>query len=100
MRIQKTESITITTATDASTAGNFSSLTNEVVRKVYIQNTGSNACYVKCGVDSAQTASSTDGIYMASGANVMLDDVRFDYFAIINASAGLNNTVIITGFAL
>lgn len=99
-RVQTFETKVVTTSSDASTASNFSNIANESLRKLIIQNTGSNTCHVKLAVNSNPTATTTDGIQLVSGQNVVLDGVRFDYFAVINDSAGNNNTVRFIGMGM
>ena len=95
-RIGKKEHLQIVTSTNNSTPGNVS-LPSRNVMDVLIQNVGANACYVTVEIDTNPTADNT-GIYLAAKDGITLEDVRWNYFAVINADAGQNNTVNIAVF--
>ena len=95
-RSGKVEHLQIVTSTDNSTPGNLSMPPSNIL-DLLIQNVASNACYVTVNEGSNPTVDNK-GIYLASGDGVSLEDMRFDYFAVINVTNGQNVTVNITAF--
>ena len=95
-RSGKVEHLQIVTSTDNSTPGNLSTPPSNI-QDLLIQNVKTNACYVTVQEGSNPTADDK-GIYLASGDSVSLEDMRFDYFAVINVTNGQNVTVNITAF--
>lgn len=94
-RANNVEHLTVTTSGDTSTSGNFSVAKAGSIESVLIENTGANDCYVSWGVTAAAATSSSQ--LLRSGETLDLDNMRFIYFAIINAVAGSNNTITVTG---
>ncbi|TFB08631.1 hypothetical protein E3V36_07590 [Candidatus Marinimicrobia bacterium MT.SAG.2] len=95
-RSGKVEHLQIVTSTDNSTPGNLSMPPSNIL-DLLIQNVKTNACYVTVNEGSNPTADDK-GIYLASGDSVSLEDMRFDYFAVINVTNGQNVTVNVTAF--
>ena len=95
-RSGKVEHLQIVTSTDNSTPGNLSMPPSNIL-DLLIQNVKTNACYVTVNEGSNPTATNK-GIYLAAGDSVSLEDMRFDYFAVINVNNGQNVTVNVTAF--
>ena len=88
------EHISLTTNAATAKNGSFSTLTEDTIVDVVIQNLSAAACYITFGTTTV-TATSND-MYLAANASVSLNNTKFVYFSVIRAT-GTDVTLRITG---
>ena len=93
MRAHKVSHVKVTTSTDNSTSGQNTAFDKESILAVEFENQGSNDCWITVGSGAAPTAVA-DQKLLRAGGRWSISSAAFDYFAIINETAGANNTVV------